>query len=386
MHSARSSSHHRLMPTTLPGPPRSPALSSARTHRLRIICGLAIVWMLAACGAVETSRASPTASPTGAPTVDARAFAIYDEDAGRQLASSNADDRLPVGSLMKLLNAYVAYRAGEPQKAVVAPDGLGGADESVIDIRAGQAITRGVLIRAMLKVSANDAARLLALDIAGSEERYAEMMNDAAADLALVDTHAANATGLDADGQFSSANDLITLGTHLLRDATFRQTVSEPTANLNGQTFPNTNDLLGAYTGADGIKTGHTSDAGWCILASATREGRRIVVVVLGAPTEEGRDDAAQTLLDWGFAQPRQAESGTQPGLTDSGYEAPELDSDGRVDDVPPGRRNEPGLSTPPLALDLEWPASGRSAAANLGRAHHARPSGARRNALRIHE
>jgi D-alanyl-D-alanine carboxypeptidase (penicillin-binding protein 5/6) len=261
--------------------------------------------MLAACGAAEASRTNRTASPTGTPTVDARAYAIYDEDAGRPLASSHAGDRLPVGSLMKLLNAYVAYRAGQPEKAVVAPDGLGGgADESVIGIGAGQAITRSVLIRAMLKVSANDAARLLALDIAGSEDRYATMMNDAAADLALVDTHAANASGLDADGQFSSANDLITLGTQLLRDATFRQTVSEPTAKLNGHTFTNTNDLLGVYTGADGIKTGHTSAAGWCILASATREGRRIVVVVLGAPTEEGRDDAAQTLLDWGFAQP----------------------------------------------------------------------------------
>ena len=206
---------------------------------------------------------------------------------------------------MKLLNAYVAYRAGKPEKAVVAPDGLGGAaDESVIGIDAGQTITRGVLIRAMLKVSANDAARLLALDIAGSEQRYAKMMNDAAADLALVDTRAANSTGLDAAGQFSSANDLITLGTHLLRDATFRQTVREPTAKFNGHTFANTNDLLGAYTGADGIKTGHTSDAGWCVLASATRNGRRIVVVVLGAPTEEGRDNAAETLLDWGFAQP----------------------------------------------------------------------------------
>jgi D-alanyl-D-alanine carboxypeptidase (penicillin-binding protein 5/6) len=284
-----------------------------------------MVWMLAACGAADASRtnpttsptavtttapaaaptAAPTANPTAAPTVDVRAYVIYDEDAGRPLASRNADDRLPVGSLMKLLNAYVAYRAGKPDKVVVAPDGLGGAaDESVIGIDAGQAITRGVLIRAMLKVSANDAARLLALDIAGSEKRYAEMMNDAAADLALADTHAANASGLDADGQFSSANDLITLGTRLLRDATFRQTVSEPTAKLNGHTFANTNDLLGAYAGADGIKTGHTSDAGWCILASATRQGRRIVVVVLGAPTEAGRDDAAETLLDWGFAQP----------------------------------------------------------------------------------
>ena len=244
------------------------------------------------------------ASSTAAPTVDARAYAIFDEAAGRQLASSDADDRLPVGSLMKLLNAVVAYRAGEPEKVVVAPDGLGGAaDESVIGIGAGEAITRRVLIRAMLKVSANDAARLLALDIAGSEERYAEMMNNAAADLTLDDTHAANASGLDAAGQFSSANDLITLGTHLLGDATFRQTVSETTAEFDGRTFRNTNDLLGDYRGADGIKTGHTSEAGWCILASATRDGRRIVVVVLGAPTEAGRDDAARTLLDWGFAE-----------------------------------------------------------------------------------
>src|SRR5919106_1438752 len=123
MRSARSSPQHGPMPTILRVPPRSLALSSARTHRLRIICALAIVWMLAACGAVETSRANPTASPTanptGAPTVDARAYAIYDEAAGRQLASSNADDRLPVGSLMKLLNAYVAYRAGAPEKTVI---------------------------------------------------------------------------------------------------------------------------------------------------------------------------------------------------------------------------------------------------------------------------
>ena len=231
------------------------------------------------------------------------AYAVYDEHAGRPLASSHADDRLPVGSLLKLLNAYVAYSAGDPDKAVVAPAGLkGGADESVIGIAAGQAITRDVLIRSMLKVSANDAARLLAPHrrLRGA---LAAMMNDAAAALSLVNTRAANASGLDADGQFSSANDLLALGTRLLRNATFRQTVSEPTAELNGQMFANTNDLLGAYPGADGIKTGHTSDAGWCILASATRGGRRIVVVVLGAPTVEGRDAAARTLLDWGFAQ-----------------------------------------------------------------------------------
>jgi D-alanyl-D-alanine carboxypeptidase (penicillin-binding protein 5/6) len=250
-----------------------------------------------------TGGSSASASP--APTVAARAYVVYDERSGRRLAAANADERLPVGSLMKLLNAYVAYRAGDPEKVVVAPRGIGGAaDESVIGIDPGDALTRRILIRAMLKVSANDAARLLALDIAGSEKRYAEMMNDAAAELGLHDTHAANASGLDAEGQFSSADDLVTLGVQLMRDATFRQTVSEPTARLDGETFANTNDLLRSYDGADGIKTGHTDEAGWCILASATRGGRRIVVAVLGAPTEDARDAAASALLDWGFDQP----------------------------------------------------------------------------------
>jgi D-alanyl-D-alanine carboxypeptidase (penicillin-binding protein 5/6) len=270
---------------------------------VRVTGGVAIVWVLAACGAAAASRTSANPSPADAPRIAARAYVIYDEDTGHDLAVSNADERLPVGSLMKLLNAYVAYRAGDPARVVVAPAGLEGAsDESVIGIRAGEALTRSVLIRAMLKVSANDAARLLALDIAGSEARYAELMDDAAADLGLDDTHAENASGLDADGQFSSADDLVDLATRLLRNAAFRQTVSEPTAHLDGRALPNTNDLLRTYAGADGIKTGHTSRAGWCIVASATRGGRHIVVALLGAPSKEDRDAEAATLLDWGFS------------------------------------------------------------------------------------
>jgi D-alanyl-D-alanine carboxypeptidase (penicillin-binding protein 5/6) len=205
---------------------------------------------------------------------------------------------------MKLLNAVVAYEAGQPDKDVVSPDGLaGGKGESVIGIGAGQVLSRSLLIRAMLKVSANDAARLLAIDIAGSEDAYATMMNDAAASLGLTNTHAVNATGLDAEGQFSSARDLITLATDLSANTDFRQTVTETTARFNGHTIPNTNDLLMTYPGADGIKTGHTTNAGYCLLASATHDGRRIIVAVLGATTDGTRDQAAATLLDWAFAQ-----------------------------------------------------------------------------------
>jgi D-alanyl-D-alanine carboxypeptidase (penicillin-binding protein 5/6) len=238
------------------------------------------------------------------PAVEAAAFAVYDATTSTMLASAGADGRRPVGSLLKLLNAAVAYDAGGPDAPVVAPDGLGGgAGESVIGIGAGQVVTRAVLIRAMLKVSANDAARLLAIDIAGSEDAYAAMMNDAAASLGLADTHAVNASGLDAGGQFSSARDLVALATHLSQNPTFRATVREPAARFNGRVIPNTNDLLATYPGADGIKTGHTSDAGFCLLASATRGGRHVVVAVLAAPTDQARDEAATTLLDWAFAR-----------------------------------------------------------------------------------
>ena len=239
-----------------------------------------------------------------APSVDASAYAVFDTEASMMLATTNADARLSVGSLMKLLNAVVAYDAGQQDKDIVAPDGLAASEgESVIGIGAGQVVSRSLLIRAMLKVSANDAARLLAIDIAGSEDAYATMMNDAAASLGLTNTHAVNASGLDAEGQFSSARDLITLATVLSANADFRQTVMETTAQFNGQTIPNTNDLLMTYPGADGIKTGHTSNAGYCLLASATRQGRHVIVAVLGAPTDDAHDQAAATLLDWAFTQ-----------------------------------------------------------------------------------
>lgn len=254
-----------------------------------------------------TSTTTTTLNPDVPPRVQAAAWTIYDVRQGEMLASNQAAARRPVGSLMKLLTAEVAYAAGQPTKIVVAPnDGLVLADdESVINIRGGQELSRDLLIRAMLKASANDAARLLAIDIAGSEAALAETMNATAAALGMNDTHAVNVTGLDADGQFSSAYDMTLLGARLMSTSiNFQIAVRDPTAELNGQAYPNPNDLLGLYPGADGIKTGTTSGAGWCILASAIRDGRRVVVAVLGAPSEEARNAAAMTLLDWGFAQP----------------------------------------------------------------------------------
>jgi D-alanyl-D-alanine carboxypeptidase (penicillin-binding protein 5/6) len=224
--------------------------------------------------------------------------------AGRLLAAKRRNARLPVGSLMKLLTAKVAYDAGEPTRVVTIPDGLLiDPEESNIALIPGEELQRDVLIRAMLIVSANDAARALAGDIAGDEAAYAELMNQAAADLGLDNTHAVNVTGLDAEDQYSSAMDMIRLGTHLMANPSFQLTVERTDAVLHDLRYPATNDLLNIYPGADGIKSGRTTEAGWCLLGSATRNGRRIVVAVLGAPTEEARNDAATGLLDWGFRQ-----------------------------------------------------------------------------------
>lgn len=250
------------------------------------------------------STAAPAPPTTTVPAVDAAAYAVYDMSSGEVLAAKHRNARLPVGSLIKLLTAHVAYAEGQPAKIVTVPENpLIEPDESNIGLIPGEKFQRDLLIRAMLIVSANDAARALATDIAGGEAAYAEKMNAAAGELGLRNTRAANVTGLDAEGQYSSALDMIRLGSRLMSNPTFQLTVNRVDAVLHDLRHPTTNDLLTIYPGADGIKSGHTTQAGWCLLGSASRGGRRIVVAVLGAPTEAARNEAVVALLDWAFAR-----------------------------------------------------------------------------------
>ncbi len=256
--------------------------------------------------ATTPAPTTPPAPPTTVvPAPDAKAFAVLDMRSGQFLLGNQQDTQLPVGSLMKLVTAQTAYAAGDPVKVATAPAGLIiDPEESRIGIAEGQELSRDLLVRAMLIVSANDAARMLAIDIAGGEPQFADLMNQTAANLGLTNTHAVNATGLDQDGEFSSATDLTRLSAFLMGNQTFQLTVKRTSASLNGKSIPSTNDLLTKYPGADGIKTGHTTNAGYCITASALRDGRRIIVTVLGAPTEAARDAGATALLDWAFQQP----------------------------------------------------------------------------------
>jgi D-alanyl-D-alanine carboxypeptidase len=248
-----------------------------------------------------TTEVAPATAP---PEVDAAAYVVFDATNGVRLASKNADQQLAIGSLFKLLTAYVVMEAGEPEKEVVVPPLQVDQFESQIGLIAGERLSRAVLMRAMLIVSGNDAARVLATDVAGSEAEFVTMMNAAAGELGLTDTRAANVVGLDDPAAHSTANDVLVMARELMSDPVFRETAARPSAKLHGAEMPATNDLLRTYEGADGIKTGRTTDAGYCIAGSATREGRSVYVVVLGSSSDDTRLAASTALLDWAFAQP----------------------------------------------------------------------------------
>ena len=185
----------------------------------------------------SSSSTSTSASPTTqvgdelrldptAPVVDAAAYGVYDHSAGTWLTATNADTQRPVGSIMKLLTAEVVMEAGDPTKVVTVPQLTLDPDESIIGLYAGEQLPRDVLLRALLIVSANDAAQALARDIGGSEDGFVEMMNEAAAELGLDDTVAANPSGLDEGDAGSTVRDVVTLATHLMENDTFRATVA----------------------------------------------------------------------------------------------------------------------------------------------------------------
>jgi serine-type D-Ala-D-Ala carboxypeptidase (penicillin-binding protein 5/6) len=241
--------------------------------------------------------------PTGdLPPIAAAAYVVVDGDTGEPLASFNADQPRPVASLGKLMTARLVLDAGQLEHTATVPPLHITANESHAGLEPGDHATRAQLLQAMLVASAGDAARTLAVDVAGSERRFVEMMNAEAATAGLDATRYANSYGLDDPAQHSSAADVARLAHDLMRDPVFRRMVAADSTTIDGTELPTTNDLLGAYPGANGIKTGHTDQAGWCIAASATRNGHSITAVVLGAPTEQARDDAARALLDYGFS------------------------------------------------------------------------------------
>lgn len=231
------------------------------------------------------------------PEVTAQAAIVSDMASGQILAEKNAHQRLAPASTTKIATALVALQRGQLEEQVVVHESalVGGAK---MGLSPSQTVTLEELLYGLLLRSGNDAATAIAQHIGGSVDGFVEMMNQEAENLGLTATHFVNPHGLDAPDHYSSAYDLMMMARQALADPTFAEIVSTQQYTFRGRRLNNRNELLGNYRGADGVKTGTTAGAGECLVASATRDGHQVLVVILGS---EDRYGDALTLLDYYF-------------------------------------------------------------------------------------
>jgi serine-type D-Ala-D-Ala carboxypeptidase (penicillin-binding protein 5/6) len=264
--------------------------------------------VLVACLALIAAPSAARASTPAPPALPVRAAALLEDSTGQQLFGENANAELSIASTTKLMTALVTLRHARLSQVFADPDYYPAAEDSEIGLVPGERMSVHDLIIAMLLPSADDAAEDLAYNVGhGSVARFIAMMNARARELGLTNTHYSTPIGLDTPGNYSSAHDLTMLARYDLRsEPFFRVVVAKKNAVLrtgNHVRFvTNLNDLLDRYSWINGVKTGHTLDAGYVLVASGTQHGMTLIDAVLGTPSEAARDDAASALLSWGFA------------------------------------------------------------------------------------
>ena len=256
---------------------------------------------LAALALLLAAPASATA-----PHVDARAYLVQNAASGEILAARNARERLAIASITKLMTVLVALQHAKLDDVVIVSGAAARVGESSIYLRPGDRLTVRELVEAALIQSANDAAVALAEHVGGSEARFVAMMNAEARKLGLRDTHFANPDGLDEPGHYSSALDVTRLARIAMRVPVIRSIVRRTTATISGGRVLNTwNDLLGRFPGTFGVKTGHTSRAGWSEVAAARANHVTIYATLLGGETRQGRNGDLAALLAWAISRYR---------------------------------------------------------------------------------
>ena len=247
-----------------------------------------------------------TAIPRGAtPAVSARAAIVVHANSGQVLFAKNADVRYPVASTQKLLTGLILAEAGNLSKSVHVSASDTYVEPTKLGLRSGDVYRKEALLRAMLVKSCNDIARCLARDHAGSESAFAQVMNQKAASLGMTNSHFANASGLPASGQYSTARDLSILATAAMRNSFVRQCVGTRSLSFtmaNGSTtvLRTTNKVLERCSFCTGMKTGTTNAAGRCLVSSGSNGGKNVIVVVLGS-TSANVWNESEALLRWGL-------------------------------------------------------------------------------------
>ena len=232
----------------------------------------------------ELRQWSDAAEP---PPVTAAALIVYDVEAARTLYARNAETALPPASLTKLMTALLALESGRLREAATVreEDLTGGATMGLV---AGETVTVEELLWGVLLPSGNDAAMTMARHLGGDASSFVAEMNRRAAELGMDATNFHNPHGLHEEGHVSSAADLMNIALALLEYPLFREIVGSRTAEIAGRTLLNTNELLGGYPGANGVKTGTTPEAGECLIASIETDGHEALILVLGSSDRYG--------------------------------------------------------------------------------------------------
>ena len=255
---------------------------------------------------IPTQPQQPTYTPS-APNLGASGYILMDASSGRILAQKNADTRLPPASLTKLMSMYIisgALKNGQMRMTdkVRISSKAWKTEGSRMFVKVDDEVDAKDLIQGVIVASGNDATVALAEHIAGTEEAFTSMMNTQAKMLGMNNSNFLDSTGLPNKDHYSTAHDFAILAQAYIKnfpeDYRF---YSEKWFTYNKIRQPNRNRLLWRYQFADGLKTGHTSEAGYCLVASAKKDGMRLISVVMGEPNDQGRTEDSMRLLTYGF-------------------------------------------------------------------------------------
>ena len=242
-----------------------------------------------------------------APNLNVKAYVLMDFDSGMILASTNKDLTLPPASITKMMTAYLAFTELNENNISLSEDVLvskkawktGG---SKMFIEVGKKIKLKDILQGVITVSGNDASVALAEHISGDENTFAIYMNQMAKNIGLMNTNYTNATGLPNDSLYTTAEDIALLSRSLIsKFPDLYKLYSTKSFKFNDIKQYSRNKLLFIDDNVDGIKTGFTNAAGYCLASSAKRDNRRLITVVMGAPTPDVRIQSSRTLLEYGF-------------------------------------------------------------------------------------
>lgn len=268
-----------------------------------------IVSVLLACQLFCVQAFAQIDITPAAPQVNAKGYLLIDVNSGQVLVEKNADERLPPASLTKLMTSYVL--SYELEKGSVSNSDMVLVSEnawakkfpgsSLMWIEVGEEVSLGDLHKGIVISSGNDASVAVAEHLAGTEEAFADVMNTHAESLGMNDSHFVNSHGLPDPNHYTTARDLAKMAKAILSFPEEYALYSEKEFTFNNIRQPNRNELLWRDSSVDGLKTGYTKEAGYCLVSSAEREGMRLISVVMGAKSSKARVRETQKLLAYGF-------------------------------------------------------------------------------------